>query len=902
MKLAEMAKKLLVCTMIVPLIAGYIRTGAVPESETAGTGVSGKISSAEVPAWALKETKNYTFDFTETDSIYYQKHEELSVPTRTGLLLQNGHLECKSGGTVVLRNRHYLGDDYGITEGRLGFTLKEDSGKVSVKLRVVSEKYESLTNCIMFTFEGGQVICSDISNGMTYTLSTEGYTNEKGELQLEFADKKTEITVTSCGKQLVKVGYDTGNDYSVSVYSAKTSIYDKNNALQAEGENSQIQRAGYFQIEINKLAGYIDDLYFTRTEIDQSLPETDTERVIDYGNWVATDDLDRNLPLNNATGNVKTDKKVGVFYFLCWVGAGIHVQDNTRIYLESGTDGLRKYLEERGGEGYWAEPYFGYYRNTDTWVYRKHAYMLDAAGVDFIFLDVSNARVFEEGHLALFDTWLQIRKEGGHTPQICFLTGDTSSTFEKDMKDLRRTVYSDKNRDKYKELFFMWEGKPLVFGNISEVSPEMKTYIEENFTVRGCWAWCDKDGYWSWMDETWKQDNGTWEQHRGRDINGNFEQVSVTMGHHASTDKGRSYIEGHEPNNYEQNFMFSYEDTPKGLGFAYQFESAIRMDPQVIMITGWNEWIAGNTRGNNSIAFTPAKNVCYVDEFNPEFSRDGEPMKIRDGVGFGDNYYYQMVSFIRKFKGTTALQTAEGQGKDLYTADESAWESVGPEFRDTIGDAEFRNTICYDAAFRYINGTGRNDIDYAKVSQDSKYVYFMVKCVSDIVKADDSTWMNLYINTDFNRKTGWEGYDYVINRSRTGETVSVEKFDGTSWTSASAGTADYQISGRNMVVRVEKSLLGLKGSVNFDFKWADNSTETGNVMEFMDLGDAAPNDRYSFRFVSDPGSYERAVGIRGGLSIFGLGTGPSIIIIIAGAIVIAAAIAVIIIKTRKKKV
>ena len=43
------------------------------------------------------------------------------------------------------------------------------------------------------------------------------------------------------------------------------------------------------------------------------------------------------------------------------------------------------------------------------------------------------------------------------------------------------------------------------------------------------------------------------------------------------------------------------------------------------------------------------------------------------------------------------------------------------------------------------------------------------------------------------------------------------------------------------------------------FKWADNSTVTGSVMEFMDLGDAAPNDRYAFHYVGYAGetaSYE----------------------------------------------
>jgi hypothetical protein len=33
-----------------------------------------------------------------------------------------------------------------------------------------------------------------------------------------------------------------------------------------------------------------------------------------------------------------------------------------------------------------------------------------------------------------------------------------------------------------------------------------------------------------------------------------------------------------------------------------------------------------------------------------------------------------------------------------------------------------------------------------------------------------------------------------------------------------------------------------------DFKWADNSTPTGQIMEFLDQGDAAPNGSYTYRY------------------------------------------------------
>jgi len=872
---------------------------SVQAAESAQT-ASSKIN-AEIPAWALKEAHRYTFDFTEDDIQYYTKHDGLTVPTRTGFQVTGGQLVAKEKRLFVIASRNYLGDDYGIKGGALGFTLSQNAGKITVLLRDIKEDPGKEDGGFKFVFNGTNVAISDGSSKTRANVDVSAYMADGKEVKVEFVDHPDCITLQLNSETVFRIEYtEDAGSYSMSNYSSSVKFYNAEGSLVAEGTGSLIQRAGRFVLAAESFEGYIDDLYFDYNEIDQSLPEAAEERTVNYGNWVATDDLERITSLSDAVGTVKADKDVGMFYFLCWVGAGVHVQDNTALYLEMGAEKLKTYLSDRGGEAYWAEPYFGYYRNTDTWVYRRHAFMLEAAGIDFIFLDVSNAVVFEEGHTALFDTWLQIRKEGGHTPQICFLTGDNPETFEGDVKKLRKTVYSDKNWDKYSELFYMWEGKPLIFGNISGVSEEMRQYLNDTFTVRGCWAWCNQDGYWNWIDETWQQSDGTWAQHKGRDLNGNFESVAVAAGHHPSASKGRSYVKGVQPNNDKSDFMFSYEDSRLGLGFISMWESAIEMDPPVVMVTGWNEWIAGNSRGATYMANTRVADVCYVDQFNPEFSRDIEPMKIRDGVGFGDAFYYQLVDWVRKFKGTDELQKASGQ-KTLEITDTAAWAEVGPEYRDHIGDVEFRNSIGYDASFRYINGSGRNDLDTAKVSQDSQYLYFMISAVNDIVVAEDSTWMNLLIDTDMTHTTGWEGYDYVLNRSRDGSKLTVEKFDGTEWTSTKTGDAEYTLSGKTLTLKVDKTLLGFESgkNVNFDFKWTDNSTEIGEVMEFMDLGDAAPDGRFNFRYVSDGSTYdkyqEEVIGVKKAVN-----PGPFIAIGATALVVIGAVIAVILMNKKKK--
>ena len=793
------------------------------------------------------DTVSYTpeYDFSNTSLSFYAKEENIALSNRGFLLFDGNTLSVRRNSSASIGGSAYLGDEYGLAGGTVSFdALVEPGSQLTAGVRCISPNADPYDKGIFFTFTDGAVILNIPS--ADYTLTLGGGVDLASAKKIEIRDSVDEIALLIEGTPYASVLYQENGSLRV-VDAAGNSL----GGLEETG----VYAAGYWNIELERGEStvWIDNLKFHYTQISQALPERE-QREVSYRNWVATDDLGRTTAMGSQTSAPKEQKYVGIFYFLCVTGAGIHVQDNTKIYLESGVDGLKNYLKQNGGEAYWAEPYFGYYRNTDTWVYRKHAYMLEAAGVDFVFLDISNSETFDEAHLALFDTWLQIRKEGGQTPQICFLTGDNEGRLESHMKRLLRTVYSEKNYSKYEELFFLWEGKPLIFGNTANLSDEMKQTLE-NFTVRGCWAWQDRDGYWSWLQEVkYNEETGEYYMDPGRDPDGNFEQLAVAMGHHPSTSKGRSFVKGVQPNNGKNDFEFSSDTARLGLGFASQFELAIELDPQVIMITGWNEWIAGLPRDPSYTHFanTDVDGYMYIDQFNPEFSRDGEPMKLRDGVGFGDNYYYQMVDYIRKFKGIESEELAGGQTAIDIHGELSQWDGVSPEFRDTIGDVEFRNEPSYDLEIRYINNSGRNDFDYAKVSQDDDFVYFLVKTVNPIVVSDGTDWMNLYIDLDQSHETGWEGYDYVINRARSETHADIEKFSNNSWEAEKIGEAEYVLGSDYMVLKLDKRDLGLMSGeiINFDFKWSDHSTTDGNVMEFMDLGDTAPNDRFNFRYLA----------------------------------------------------
>ena len=127
--------------------------------------------------------------------------------------------------------------------------------------------------------------------------------------------------------------------------------------------------------------------------------------------------------------------------------------------------------------------------------------------------------------------------------------------------------------------------------------------------------------------------------------------------------------------------------------------------------------------------------------------------------------------------------------------------------------------------------------------------------MNELVTADDVSWMNLYLDIDNDPSTGWEGYDFVLNRNRDGSSVSIEKFIENSWQFETIGSAEYLLGTKSFTIKVSKSILqNAVPNVNFKlfgFKWADHSVTDGDVMRFMDLGDTAPNDRFKFLYTTE---------------------------------------------------
>ena len=332
--------------------------------------------------------------------------------------------------------------------------------------------------------------------------------------------------------------------------------------------------------------------------------------------WVATDALGRELPDYEDVGSRKKDKIVGMFYYL-WHGAhGDKVYDISKILLNPPNE--RNWGPELSYH-FWAEPEYGYFRAGDPFVIRHDMQMLANADIDFIFFDVTNAVTYLDVVEVVCEVSLEMRKKGTKTPQICFSTNANSGKIINQIYD---EFYA---KGKYQDLWFYWDGKPLIMGNFKD--PDLRRDVKDFFTIKYSWAWSDavnNPNHWQWLDH-YPQDYG-WSV--SKDVP---EQITVSTAQHPTTSIGKSYHEGKQPS---VNEFYLSEFTERGLYFEEQWKRAHEVNPKVVMVTQWNEWVAMrfiNDGKNQSNVFAareaPIGSSFFVDVFSPEFNRDIAPMR-----------------------------------------------------------------------------------------------------------------------------------------------------------------------------------------------------------------------------------------------------------------------------------
>ncbi|MDB6059166.1 MAG: hypothetical protein JWO95_3010, partial [Verrucomicrobiales bacterium] len=179
--------------------------------------------------------------------------------------------------------------------------------------------------------------------------------------------------------------------------------------------------------------------------------------------WAATDSLGRSLPVSPQTGPPRSDRFVGIFYFL-WLGADANggPYDVTKI---KAMDSGHPQWGPMYAPHHWGESVYGYYLTQDPFVLAGHAQMLADAGVDTVIFDVTNQQTYKDNYMALLRAFDDIRRRGGKTPQVAFLCPFWNP--EKVVAELWRDLYQP---NLYPHLWFRWKGKPLILADPSKLA------------------------------------------------------------------------------------------------------------------------------------------------------------------------------------------------------------------------------------------------------------------------------------------------------------------------------------------------------------------------------------------------------------------------------------------------
>ncbi|MDR2686635.1 MAG: hypothetical protein LBB75_02695 [Oscillospiraceae bacterium] len=540
-------------------------------------------------------------------------------------------------------------------------------------------------------------------------------------------------------------------------------------------------------------------------------------------NYAATDALGRSLPDFARVGGPREDRTVGLFYWTWHVAHAQALTDHYRHLPVNVSQTVAEYPAaahdlDFPGWGplnmphHWNEPLFGYYDTDDRWVLRKHAEMLANAGVDVVIFDNTNGRwTWKESYDVLFEVFDQARGQGVNTPKIAFLLpfGPSEDTAAQ-LRSLYHDVYEP---GRYQDLWFYWKGRPLIMAYPDALNKKDSTdkTIAKFFSFRPGNPYTDRGsaGQWGWLS--------VYPQRVYRNWLGVPEQMAVGVAQNYSAAAGLTAMNGEGV--FGRTYTSKGYDTREqavrlGANFAEQWERALEIDPEFVFVTGFNEWVAG--RHEEWMGVTNA----FPDQYNDWFSRDIEPSKGQ----LGDDYYYQLCDYIRRYKGVRPVPE--------YSAGEEAVYYAYP------GNTFDRDDAGY-GGLRYTDQTGRNDIALAKVSRDASHLTFTAECAEDLSPSGEPAWMRLFISTGGG--PAWETFQYAIGREAPGV---VERSKG-GWDWEEIGLAEWRAQGSQLRLTVPKALLGLSGEAfTLNFKWSDNMQHDGDAMDFYLYGDTAPLGRF----------------------------------------------------------
>ncbi|MBO4326584.1 MAG: hypothetical protein J5950_04880 [Clostridia bacterium] len=554
-----------------------------------------------------------------------------------------------------------------------------------------------------------------------------------------------------------------------------------------------------------------------------------------------------------AASGRKADRDVGIFYFL-WLGQpyASDIYDVSKIIETYGKDIV---FHEEGGEispngqaHWWAEPLYGYYNSADRWIIRRHMELLTEAGVDFVIFDTTNCLIYEKVALTVMEISHELRSEGWDAPQVAFYTHSRSI---QTIKLIYNTFYST---ERYPDSWYRIDGRPMIIGYTTALKDrreaksrgdngydpgDLPQELQDFFYVKeACWPndfhYAESFPYTEWVYP--------------QPLNGNTMNVSVAthpmvpFSFSLTRENWCNWGRGYDV----QTGKNKHEDIYRGTFFQSEWETVHSSDPQpeIIMVTGWNEWIAYKQLYDGE--------YMLCDNVDMEYSRDIEPMK----GGYEDAYFIQMITNIRRYK----YESSEGTVPDnaYRTIDISGgaaqWDDVKAVYRRVGSDNTPRDYSGGAETVHYTVPAADNNIVSVRLTNDSENLYFRIECDGAVNITGGSSWMNLFIGTGKPEDKGWESYEFVVGRKREGTESGrayVEKLDAEQ-NGKKTGNAEFCVDGNAVTYMVPLSSIGIDPSgadaVRIYFKVADGVENPADIMDYYCTGRSLPMGRLSFEY------------------------------------------------------
>lgn len=264
------------------------------------------------------------------------------------------------------------------------------------------------------------------------------------------------------------------------------------------------------------------------------------------------------------------------------------------------------------------------------------------------------------------------------------------------------------------------------------------------------------------------------------------------------------------------------------------------MDPPMITVGGWNEWIAYKQPYDGE--------YMLCDAANMEYSRDIEPMK----GGYQDAFYLQLIANIRRYKGVKAKQPEPNKPKKIdINGSVTQWNDVSYIARN--GDHAFivRDAFGGSKTVRYTQAAPVNKLVEIRVAHDRDHIYLYLKGKSNFNDYDGgASWMNVFVGTGEPSRKGWEGYEYVIGRQVENNEVTIEKLEeGFKTSPLTKGL--FSKSNDVIQLAIPRSAIGLDNCLEFYFKVAMGVTYPLEIMDYYQSGSVIPMGRLSYMYHMD---------------------------------------------------